>query len=342
MIVKRNDLTPNQNYTWVDVREITREDISVLTDEYMIPSEVLADIMDQDEQARIEKEDDHILIICRLPSDEEDEDNPLVRTCMPLGMLLYPDKIVTITKEDSVVIDDLARRRVRSCPVDTKEGLVISILGRAALVYIRLLKYINRQKDLVEEQLQKSVMNYELIQLLQIQKSLVYLTTGLTDNEVLLEKLQKTPLFKVNNEDEAEFLEDSITDNKQAIAMANIYSDILTGTMDAFASVIGNNMNVIMKRLTVISLSLMFPTFITGFFGMNVALPGTESPFAWLFLLGLCGLAAAVGSYIISDRKNKSLIRANLGEKRKRGKKERTPSEIKYLRRKKEVLEGED
>ena len=342
MITRRTDLAPDQNFTWIDAREIDKDDISVLTDEFMISSELLADIMDADEQSRIEKEDDYTVIICRLPSAEEGEDRPLERTSIPLGIILFPDKVITVCHGDSVVVDDFARHRFRQCPVSTKEGFVISILGRAALVYIRLLKYINRQKDLVEEQLHKSIMNYELIQLLQIQKSLVYLTTGLTDNEVLLEKLQKTPLFKVNNEDEAEFLEDSITDNKQAIAMANIYSDILTGTMDAFASVIGNNMNVIMKRLTVISLSLMFPTFITGFFGMNVALPGTESPFAWLFLLGLCGLAAAVGSYIISDRKNKSLIRANLGEKRKRGKKERTPSEIKYLRRKKEVLEGED
>ena len=249
--------------------------------------------------------------------------------------------LLAVCRGDSVVIDDFARHRFRQCPVSTKEGFVISILGRAALVYIRLLKYINRQKDLVEEQLHKSIMNYELIQLLQIQKSLVYLTTGLTDNEVLLEKLQKTPLFHVNNEDEAEFLEDSITDNKQAIAMANIYSDILTGTMDAFASVIGNNMNLIMKRLTVISLSLMFPTFITGFFGMNVDLPLVGRPFAWLLLLGLCALAAIIGSWLISDRKSRSLIRANLGEKRRRGKDERTPSEVKYLRRKKEVLEGD-
>ena len=230
-------------------------------------------------------------------------------------MLLYPDKIITICRGDSVVIDDFARRRVRQCPVETKEGFVISILGRAALVYIRFLKYINRQKDLVEEQLHRSIMNYELIQLLQIQKSLVYLTTGLTDNEVLLEKLQKTPYFRLTTEEEMEALEDSITDNKQAIAMANIYSDILTGTMDAFASVIGNNMNVIMKRLTVISLSLMFPTFITGFF---------------------------VGTIIVSDRKNRSIISAGLGDKRSRRKrKDRSPSEIKYLMRKKHTLEGD-
>ena len=342
MITRRTDLAPDQKFTWIDVRELDKDDISVLTDEFLISSELLADIMDADEQSRIEKEDDYTVIICRLPSAEEDEEKPLERTSIPLGILLFPDKVITVCRGDSVVIDDFARHRFRQCPVSTKEGFVISILGRAALVYIRLLKYINRQKDLVEEQLHKSIMNYELIQLLQIQKSLVYLTTGLTDNEVLLEKLQKTPLFHVNNEDEAEFLEDSITDNKQAIAMANIYSDILTGTMDAFASVIGNNMNVIMKRLTVISLSLMFPTFVTGFFGMNVLIPGTDSPWAWLFLLGFCIVAALIGSYIISDRKNRSIIRANLGEKRKRGKKERTPSEIKYLRRKKEVLEGED
>ncbi len=344
MITKRTDLTPNQKYTWIDCREIDKEDISILTDEYLISSELLADIMDADEQSRIEKEDDYTVIICRLPSSEEDEDKPLERTTIPLGMVLYPDKIITICRGDSVVIDDFARRRSRQCPVETKEGFVISILGRAALVYIRFLKYINRQKDLVEEQLHQSIMNYELIQLLQIQKSLVYLTTGLTDNEVLLEKLQKTPYFKLTSEEELEFLEDSITDNKQAIAMANIYSDILTGTMDAFASVIGNNMNVIMKRLTVISLSLMFPTFITGFFGMNVTIPGMDGNWAWLFLLLLCGLAALVGTIIISGSRNRSVIRAGLGEKRSKRKKHEphSPSEIKYLRRKRHSLEGDD
>lgn len=337
MIVKRNDLTPEQNYTWIDAREITREDISVLTDEHMISSEILADIMDSDEQARIEREDGYTVIICRLPSEEEDEDNPLVRTCIPLGIVLFPDKIVTICKEDSVVIDDLARRRVRSCPVNTKEGLVLSILGRAALVYIRLLKYINRQKDLVEEQLHKSIMNYELIQLLQIQKSLVYFTTSLNGNEMLLEKLQKTPFFNLNSEEEREFLEDAVTDNRQAIQMANIYSDILTGTMDAFASVIGNNMNIIMKRLTIISLSLMFPTFITGFFGMNVSIPGTDSPWAWLVLVAACILVSLVGSYVISDKRNRLLMKANGSRLKKK-----TPAERKYLARKRASLEQDD
>ncbi len=339
MITKRKELSSNQQFTWVDVRNMDRDDIVVLQDEYSITSELLADIMDIDEQARIEKEDDHTIIIMRLPDSEEDEDNPLERSCIPLGVVIYPDTVLTICRGDSVVIDDFARHRFRSCPVDTKEGFVISILGRAALVYIRLLKYLDKQKDLVEEQLHKSIMNYELIQLLTIQKSLVYLTTALTTNELLLEKLQKTPYFKLNNEDEFEFLDDVLTDNKQAIAMANIYADILTGTMDAFASVIGNNMNVIMKRLTVISLSLMFPTFITGFFGMNIDIPGMDGPYAWLFCLALCAVVALVGFVIISDKRNKLLLK---GSGLKKQKKKKTPSEIKYMRRKKASLEDKD
>jgi magnesium transporter len=192
------------------------------------------------------------------------------------------------------------------------EGFVISILGRAVMVYIRLLKYINRQKSQVEEQLHKSIMNYELIQLLQIQKSLVYFSTSLTTNEALLERLQRTPYFKLAGEEERDFLDDVITDNKQAIEMANIYSSILTGTMDAFASVISNNMNVIMKRLTIISISLMFPTFVTGFYGMNVNLPFMNNPFAWIGILSFCAVSALIGGWMLSDRRNERLVQRSL------------------------------
>ncbi len=320
MITIRNN---SEKYTWVDARDVNRDDMTTLSEEYGISSELLADILDQDEQSRMEKEDDYLAFIVRIPRDEEDDDDPLVRTAVPLGIVLYPDKVITICQGDSIVLEDFARSRFRQYPVDTREGFVLSVLGRSALVFIRILKYINRQKDLVEEQLHKSVMNDELIQLLQIQKSLVYLTTSLTSNEMLLEKMVKSPIFKLNNEDEKDFLDDVITDNKQAIAMANIYSDILTGTMDAFASVISNNMNVIMKRLTVISLALSIPTFITGFFGMNIHIPGTDSNWAWLVLAGLCLVVSIVGSYIISDRHNRELTRAEKAEARRRGRSSR-------------------
>jgi magnesium transporter len=197
-------------------------------------------------------------------------------------------------------------------------------MERAALVYIRLLKYINRQKNQVEEKLSGVVMNRELLQLMQIQKSLVFFKTSLTTNELLLEKLQKSPYFQLKGEEEIDFLEDTITDNKQAISMANIYSDLLAGTMNVFGSVISNNMNIIMKRLTILSIALMFPTFIVSFYGMNVKLPFSNIPFIWTWLLLLCVISALVGAWFISDKRNNNVIKkANAFEEKQKERKNR-------------------
>ncbi len=290
------------NYTWVDAREVTRDDIAQLQEDYPIESELLADIMDMDEQARIEKEDEYVALIVRIPAFSDDA-HGINQYCVPLGIVMMENTIITICQSDSVILEDFARNRFRHYPVDTMEGFVISIMGRAALVYIRLLKYLNRQKNLVEEELHRSVRNDELIQLLSIQKSLVYFTTSLATNEILLEKLQKSPYFRKLDEDEKEFLEDVIIDNKQAIEMANIYSSILTGTMDAFASVISNNLSFIMRRLTVISIAFMFPTFLVGYYGMNIALPFQNLPSMMYVILGIALFAALASTFILSDKK---------------------------------------
>jgi magnesium transporter len=221
-------------YTWVDARDVNRDDITLLQEKYNIDSDLLADIMDQDEQSRIEKEDTYVDLILRLPALSESEDT-LDQQALPLGIVMFPEMIITICQGDSVVLDDFAKKRYRHYPVSTMEGFVISLMGRATMVYIRVLKYLNRRKDQVEGQLHKSIMNYELLQLLQIQKSLVYLTTSLTTNEALLERLNnKGTFFHLDGPDEQDFLEDTITDNKQAIQMANIYTDILTGNDGLF------------------------------------------------------------------------------------------------------------
>ncbi|MDY0288351.1 MAG: magnesium transporter CorA family protein [Sphaerochaeta sp.] len=309
------DSPSEASYTWVDARNINRDDITLLEEQYNISSELLADIMDQDEQARIEREDDFVALIVRLPALADDSKG-INQYAVPLGIVLYKDLVITICQSDSIVLEDFSKNRFRQYPVATKEGFVISILGRATMVYIRLLKYINRQKSLVEEQLQKSIMNYELIQLLQIQKSLVYFSTSLSTNEALMEKLLKIPYFRLTSEEERDFLEDTITDNKQAIEMANIYTTILTGTMDAFASVIGNNMNVIMKRLTIISIALMFPTLIVSFYGMNIELPYMHQPLAWVGALTVCGISAFLGGWMLSDRRSQSLVQRSVQAKR--------------------------
>lgn len=292
-------------YTWVDARDINRDDIARLEEEFAIDSELLADIMDPDEQARIEKEDDYTALIVRLPAKDDDVEG-VNQYAIPLGIVMFDQMLITICQSDSIVLEDFARKRFRQYPVETKEGFVISIMERSALVYIRLLKYINRQKNQVEEKLSGAVQNNELLQLQQIQKSLVFFKTSLTTNEMLLEKLQKSPYFKLTSEEEMDFLEDTITDTKQAISMADIYSDLLRGTMEVFSSVIGNNMNEIMKRLTIITIALMFPTFIVGFYGMNISLPFVGVNNIWIYLILVCIFSAFVGSWILSDRRNNS------------------------------------
>jgi len=289
---------------WIDARDVTREDLLRLEKDFGIGGEILADIMDADEQARIEKEDDYTALIVRLPV--YDERFEVSYFTVPLGIILFSDKIVTVCQRSSEVLEDIVRNRVRDFSVANKSAFVLNLLGRGALVYLRALKDLNKRTTVIERELQKSVKNYELIQLLSIQKSLVYFTTSLKTNELLLEKLQKSPLIRFKD-DEKELLEDVLTENKQAIEMANIYSSILTGTMDAFASVISNNLNIVMKRLTIVSIVLMIPTLIVSFYGMNVELPFQNEPIAFTGIIGACLLASAFGAFLLRDKKRKKV-----------------------------------
>jgi len=292
---------------WVDARNVTREDLAKLEKDFGIQAELIADIMDQDEQARIEKEDEYTAIIVRLPVF--DQNSEVTYSAVPVGIILFGDKIVTICQRSSDVLDDLTGHRIRDFSVKNKSAFVLNLMGRAALSYLRALKELNKKTAIIERELQESVKNNELVQLLSVQKSLVYFTTSLKTNELLLEKLQKSPFIHFK-EDEQELLEDVLTDNKQAIEMANIYSSILTGTMDAFASVISNNLNRVMRRLTIVSIVLMIPTLISSFFGMNVDLPFQNLPLAFMGIFSGSLLASVIGALLLSERRKKKI--ANL------------------------------
>ncbi len=287
---------------WVDARNVSREDLTRLEKDFGISSELIADIMDIDEQARIEKEEEYTAIIVRLPVFDNTFEVSVFT--VPVGIILFKDKIVTICQRSSDVLDDLTGHRIRDFSIRNKSTFVLNLMGRAALSYLRTLKELNKKTAIIERVLQKSVKNNELVQLLSIQKSLVYFTTSLKTNELLLEKLQKSPFIHFN-EDEQELLEDVLTDNKQAIEMANIYSSILTGTMDAFASVISNNINIVMRRLTIVSIVLMIPTLISSFFGMNVDLPFQEHPLAIAGIFGVSLLASIIGALLLGDKRKK-------------------------------------
>lgn len=289
---------------WVDARNVTREDIRVLESEYHIDTEIIMDILDQDELSRIEKEDDYILIIARLPIFLAS--NEVSYFTIPLGILIYPHMVLTICWADCEVLHDITNNRVRSLSLTDLPAFVIRVLARADLIFLRYLKEINRRTNAIELELQKSVRNLELIQLLNLEKSLVYFTTSLKSNQLLFEKLMKTRLINLDEEDR-DWLEDVAIDNKQAIEMADIYSNILSGMMDAFASVISNNLSIVMKRLTIISLVLMIPTLITSFFGMNIRLPmsGWSGYVPVAVIVGVSFASSMIALVLLLDKKNK-------------------------------------
>ncbi|MDR1445821.1 MAG: magnesium transporter CorA family protein [Treponema sp.] len=292
---------------WIDARNVDKEDIERLETEFRIAPELLTDIMDADEQARLEKEDEYTALIVRLPvSDEKAE---VVFYTQPLGIILFSERIVTICQSSSEALDDIVKNRVRGFSIKNKSAFVLNLLGRFAFTFLKYLKELNKRTNLIKNELQRSIKNNELIQLLSIQKSLVFFTTSIKSNELLLEKLQKSSLIRFK-EDEKELLEDVVIENRQAIEMANVYSSILTGTMDAFASVISNNLNIVMKRLTVVSIVLMIPTLIYSLFGMNVALPFNEEPgIGWMIIIISLAAAALGAVFLNGERQVKQAVR---------------------------------
>jgi magnesium transporter len=292
---------------WIDARDLSGADIKRLQHEFGIAGELLTDIMDADEQARIEKEDDYTALIVRIPVYNESFDASFFT--LPLGIILFSDKIVTICQRSSDALDDLVKNRVRGFSTKNKSAFILNLLGRAAFTFLKYLKELNKTTNLIKNELQKSIKNNELIQLLSIQKSLVFFTTSIKSNELLLEKLQKSPLIRFK-EDERELLEDVVIENRQAIEMANIYSSILTGTMDAFASVISNNLNIVMKRLTIVSIVLMIPTLIYSFFGMNVDLPFQSHSIAGWGILSVSLLVSILGAILLNTDGKRKKIKA--------------------------------
>jgi len=310
---------------WVDARNVTREDIRVLESDFGIDTEIIMDILDPDELSRIDREDDYTLIIVRLPIFIAT--NEVSYFTLPLGIILFPDMILTICWADCELLNDLTNNRVRGMTLADLPAFVVRVLARADLIFLRYLKEINRRSNAIEIELQKSVRNNELIQLLNLEKSLTYFTTSLKSNQLLFEKLMKTRLIQLDEEDR-DWLEDVAIDNRQAIEMSDIYSNILSGMMDAFASVISNNLSIVMKRLTIISLVLMIPTMVTSFFGMNIDNPMEHWPgySSLAVILGVCLASSVFAMILLQDKKKK--------------KKKIDPAHQKKLRRKNRAAAG--
>ena len=269
---------------WIDLIRPSAEEIRQVSDALELDPDFLKAALDEEERARIENDNGNTLILVDVPIMEQEAKMNLYTT-IPLAIILARHTIITVCLKEETILNDFRKVKVKSFFTQYKTRFVLQILYRNSTKYLMDLKQIDKTSNRVEQDLHKSLKNKELIQMLKLQKSLVYFSTALKANEIVLEKLMKFEYVKNYPEDE-ELLEDVIIENKQAIEMANIYSSILTGTMDAFASVISNNLNIVMKYLTSVTIVMAIPTMISGFFGMNVDLP-LKTPFAFWIIMGI-------------------------------------------------------
>ena len=271
------------------------KELEYICRQYDLPDDVLKAALDTDERSRIEVDDNYTMVLVNIPTVEEQSDRELYST-IPMAILIVQDAMITVCSENSPVIRAFSQGKVKDFNTFMKSRFILQFLYRIDTLYLRYLRDVDKKSDEIEDQLHQSTKNSELIELLQLEKSLVYFTTALRSNEAVLEKLLRTALIKKYPED-AELLEDVIVENKQAIEMADIYSGILSGMMDAFASVISNNLNIVMKTLAIITIVMAIPTIIFSAYGMNVnadGMPFAENPLGFTIIVFM-GILISIG-----------------------------------------------
>lgn len=283
---------------WVNVSPpLKQEEFSELSENLEIPIDFLTDSLDMDERSRFEEDDNVKLIVIKTPTENNSfNESDAYYITIPICIILTHNQIVTVNSFDNPAI----KKFLNTFPnrdTEKKNMMVLKIFEKVTQAYMQYLKEINQRRNLMEQKLYASSRNEELLELMKIQKSLVYFVTALKSNEMLLMKIARTNFLNLN-EDEKEFLEDLIVDISQGLEMANIYTNILSSTLDAFASIIANNQNQVLKRLAVITIVLTFPVLIASIFGMNVKSGFENSKYAFYIVSFLAlGIAVIIGWY---------------------------------------------
>jgi magnesium transporter len=301
---KLETLTAPETGCWVSMVAPTETELNEISARYKLDMDVLRAALDADERSRIDADEGYTMVLVNIPTLEEQSDQELYDT-IPVSIVMMQDAIITVCSQDTPVLRSFVQGKVKGFRTQMKSRFILQILYRIDTLYLQYLRDVDRKSDNVEAQLHKSTQNRELIELLKLEKSLVYFTTALRSNEAVLEKLLRTELIKKYPED-AELLEDVIVENKQAIEMANIYSGILSGMMDAFASVISNNLNIVMKVLAIVTIVMAIPTMIFSAYGMNVnaaGMPFAQSPWGFPIIIGITAVISIVVTLVFNKLK---------------------------------------
>ena len=288
---------------WICMTNPSEEEREVIQELYDIDPDDLAAALDEEETSRIDVEDNYTLILVDIPTVEVRNDKNRYVT-IPLGVILTKEAIITVCLEDTPLLNLFTGRKASQFSTHMKSRFIFQILFANAKLYLRYLRSINKQSETLEKSLHDSTENSALIDMMELGKSLLYFTTSLKATDVLLDKLTKTAAIKRYPEDE-ELLEDVIIENHQALEMSEIYSGILNGMMDAYASIISNNMNVVQKFIAVATVVLSIPNIVFGAYGMNLALEGmplATSRYAFALIIGLSILLSYI-VYLYFDKK---------------------------------------
>ncbi len=286
--------------SWIDLVSPTEEELRRVSEELNIPLDLLSGPLDEEEKSRVEMEDGLTYVIVDIPVLVVEDDERSYAT-IPLGMIVHPEYFITICLRVNPILGEFERENIRTFFTYKKTRFLFQILQQISAFYLRYLYRIDRETDKLEKELRASLKNAEIFDLLSLQKALVYFTTSLRSNDAVLQKLLRGKTIRMYAEDE-DLLEDVIVENKQASEMAKIYTDILVGMMDAFTSVISNNLNQVMKLLTSITIMLSIPVIVSSFYGMNVKLPFMNYAHAFTLVI-VIAVVGVVGFFLVFWRK---------------------------------------
>ena len=283
---------------WINLSSPTEDELRHVEEALNVPPEFLRYPLDEEERPRIDidEDNDHVLIIADFPFIRREGSNAKYET-QPVGIVLAGKCVITISLREASVLEQFKTSRVRDFITGYRTRFTFQIMFAGAKDYLKFLRFMDKTIDAAEHQLTKSISNRELFKLMELGKSLIYFSTSLKSNEAVLEKLMRGKFVK-NYEEDEELLEDVIIEYKQALEMANIYASIINGTMDAYASIISNNLNVVMKFMAAMTIVLAVPSVVSGFFGQNIPLPFDRVTFAsnpFPFFIVLAIIVAATG-----------------------------------------------
>ena len=283
---------------WISLICPTDEELRGISMEFDLPMEACRAALDLDERSRIEVDDNYRMLLVNIPTREETSDRELYTT-IPLAIILTASHVITVCSKNTHILRGFANGSERDFHPGKQSRFVFQILYATARRYLIYLRLIEKKIDAAELEFNRFQKNRELLELMKLEKSLVYFTTGLRSNESVLEKLVRTDVVKKYEED-SDLLEDVIVENKQAIEMAKIHTEILSNMSNTFAAVISNNLNVAMKVLAIITVVMAIPTMLFSAYGMNVErLPLSGNPYGFAIIIGISIAASIVTMLII-------------------------------------------